>query len=137
MVAYSFNTRFAAAIQQGYKRQTIRADRPGKFRHARVGELLQLFTGMRTAHCRKIIDDVPCTDVCPVVIQFDDAMRIVRIDTGGVPVRDLDAFAVRDGFADAADMAEFWEHNRGTITRFDGTLIEWAAPREPEFGVAA
>ena len=137
MVAYSFNPRFAEAIRQGYKRQTIRARRLGKTQHARVGELLQLFTGMRTAHCRRIIDDVPCTAVMVVVIHFNDAMMITRIDTDGVPVRDLDAFAVRDGFADAADMAEFWEHSHGTITRFEGVVIEWAAPREPEFGVAA
>ncbi|MEJ0016825.1 MAG: ASCH domain-containing protein [Acetobacteraceae bacterium] len=47
MVAYSFKRDFAAPILAGIKRQTIRADRR---RHARPGEVLQLYTGMRTKH---------------------------------------------------------------------------------------
>ena len=52
MVAYSFNSRFEVAIREGWKTQTIRA---GRKRHARPGEMLQLFCGMRTAHCRKAL----------------------------------------------------------------------------------
>jgi hypothetical protein len=136
MVAYSFKKQFVPLIRQGYKRQTIRAH--SLRRHARVGELIQLYTAMRTAHCARILPDVTCIDVCPVIIQFDDAMRITRIETAEVPVRDLDAFAVRDGFTDIEDMAGFWEDTNGRMARFEGVLIEWAYPGEADVaGVAA
>jgi len=51
MVAYSFKAQFREPILAGTKRQTIRADRK---RHARLGEALQLYTGMRTRQCKLI-----------------------------------------------------------------------------------
>ncbi|MGY0779836.1 S49 family peptidase [Azospirillum argentinense] len=62
MVAYSFRPRFIDPILAGLepgpllpgmKRQTIRGASGGK-RHARPGELVQLYTGMRTRQCRKL-----------------------------------------------------------------------------------
>lgn len=128
MVAYSFNPRFEMAVREGWKTQTIRA---GRLRHARPGELIQLFVGLRTQHCHRICDDVRCTDVMQVRIDFDSEGEIDRIETDHVPVRDLDAFAVRDGFTDACDMAAFWRAQNGQRpnSTFSGYLIEWAAPR--------
>lgn len=128
MVAYSFKSRFAVAIREGWKTQTIRK---GRARHARPGEMLQLFTGMRTAHCQRICPDVRCTEVMRIVISFDDEGEIERIATDGVPVRDLDAFAIQDGFIDASDMARFWRSEHGGLDgmEFIGVVIEWAAPR--------
>jgi hypothetical protein len=130
MTAYSFQPRFIEPIRQGYKRQTIRA--VGLRPHVRVGGLIQLYTGMRTAHCARILPDVVCIDVQPCTIVFDDASVITRITTSGIPVRDLDAFAVRDGFTGLEDMAAFWAKHHGDFARFDGLLIEWAAPRETD-----
>lgn len=126
MVAYSFKARFEMAIREGWKTQTIRA---GRARHARPGEMLQLFVAMRTAQCHKICSDVRCTDVLKLVITFGDDGGIDRIMTDGVPVRDLDAFAVQDGFRDADDMAEFWRREHGPLGEFHGVIIEWAAPK--------
>lgn len=126
MVAYSFKPRFAPLIVEGMKTQTIRAPRQ---RHARPGEDIQLFTGMRTAQCKRIAT-VRCTDVLAVEIWFEPNGQIGRITTDGLPVWDLDAFAVRDGFADAADMAAFWAETHGRGGQFTGVLIEWAAPQE-------
>ncbi|MFK5597639.1 hypothetical protein ACFZ8E_11600 [Methylobacterium sp. HMF5984] len=56
MVAYSFKARFAAPILAGTKAQTIPAERTGRSRHARPGEQLQLFSGMRTKHCLRLGD---------------------------------------------------------------------------------
>jgi hypothetical protein len=47
MVAYSFAPQFIDTIRSGTKCQTIRPI--GKRRHARTGEPVQLYTGMRTA----------------------------------------------------------------------------------------
>lgn len=129
MVAYSFSPRFIEPIRQGMKTQTIRAI--GQRRHARPGELLQLYSGMRTPHCTRILPDTPCLEVMLVEIQFR-ADEIARITTDGVPVRDLDGFAIRDGFADAVDMWGFWRdhHPEATQSVFRGVLIEWARPAE-------
>lgn len=127
MVAYSFNRRFIEPIRQGTKTQTIRAN--GKRPHARMGQALQLYTGMRTAHCFRIIPDVPCVTTMFVEIAFI-GYELAAVKTDGIPVRDLEAFARRDGFRDALDMAEFWEkyNPHGFAYGFEGTVIEWAPP---------
>lgn len=139
MVAYSFAPRFVEPIRQGLKTQTIRAD--GLRPHARPGQLLQLYTGMRTKHCRRILPDVPCLTVMKVQIEFafDSEWVIDKITTDGIRVRDLDAFAIRDGFTDHEDMSAFWRayHPEANATGFDGILIEWARPAESAIGVAA
>lgn len=126
MVAYSFKSRFEVAIREGWKTQTIRSSRK---RHARPGEMLQLFCGMRTAQCRRICDDVRCTDVMQIVLTFDQANLIDAVYTDGIRVRDLDAFAAQDGFLSIDDMSQFWVQSHGPIRIFQGVMIEWAAPR--------
>lgn len=126
MVAIDFDARFETAIREGWKTQTIRRPRE---RNPRPGDLLQLFTGMRTADCRRICPDVRCTDVLSIEITFGDDFVIDRIVTDGVPVKDLDAFAVRDGFTDSDDMATFFKAKHGPLEVFRGFVIEWAAPR--------
>ena len=64
MTVYSFKARFVPAIEAGTKRQTIRAPRAGRSRHANVGSELQLYTAMRTKHCR-LIRRVRCANVSP------------------------------------------------------------------------
>lgn len=139
MVAYSFNPRFIEPIRQGLKTQTIRAD--GLRPHARPGQLLQLYSGMRTAHCIRILPDTPCLAVMRVEIIFDLGQRplIGRITTDGVPVRDRDAFALRDGFSDIEDMSAFWRDHHPQVAAggFTGTLIEWARPAETMLGAVA
>ena len=128
MVAYSFKKQFADPIRFGMKTQTIRSKRT---RHARPGEVLQLFTGMRTAHCLKICEDVRCTEVTEIEIIFDAEGEIESIWSDGSVMPDVDAFAVLDGFTDASEMAAFWRKENGTAPNsvFRGVLIEWAAPR--------
>lgn len=136
MVAYSFAPRFVEPIRQGLKTQTIRA--LGLRRHARPGELLQLYTGMRTQHCKRILPDVPCLEVMSIEIIFiPGAIRRIMVD--GIPCLDNDAFAIRDGFADAVDMWAFWRdhHPEAMKLGFQGVVIEWARPAETEMAVAA
>jgi hypothetical protein len=80
MVAYSFQKRFADAVlaglepgpwRPGMKRWTLRHDRR---RHARPGEAVQLYTGMRTRSCR-LLGRAQCQAVVPVLIGWDDAGR--------------------------------------------------------------
>lgn len=146
MVAYSFRPRFIDAIRAGLghpmsveafaagmdqfgnvlkphpKRQTIRA--VGKRRHARVGEVLQLYTGMRTKQCQSI-GVAKCTAVRDIQITFG---KLSGATIGG-PIEffggnDLDGFAQRDGFANWSEMVKFWSDEHGT-NLFTGLLIQW------------
>lgn len=123
MVAYSFKARFAPLIIDGSKSQTIRADRR---RHARQGEELQLYTAMRTKHCR-LIGRARCLRVTG--IRLDLAGGRVSFEDGWEPdiftVTGLDVFAVRDGFADWADLCAFWRAEHEALTAFSGVMIQW------------
>jgi hypothetical protein len=150
MVAYSFNRRFVPAIEAGLKRQTIRSHRR---RHARVGEALQLYTGMRTKACRLIRDDVVCVrldevrfdlralDGLPVPKnsrQLQDlvAASVLPIEVNGMPLEGelRERFAAEDGFAGwtvedvavpaFAAMVMFWMAQSGARL-FEGVAIHW------------
>jgi hypothetical protein len=143
MVAYSFQKRFAEPILSGEKLHTIRADRK---RHARPGETTQLYTGMRTKHCRKIADRI-CTAVLPIMLNFHmDGFAYVG---GGYPflilgevtdetlfdglsgrfyVADQEQLARRDGFLSWSQMSAFWSEQHGPCGPaevFIGKLIGW------------
>lgn len=130
MVAYSFKKQFAPLILAGTKAQTIRGDRK---RHARPGELLQLFTGMRTRECRRL-GEALCTAVERVLIVLPHRRqppRIVVNTLEGEFVRgatwgvSLDEFAQQDGFRDFDAMIAFWRENHPGQDEFSGILIRW------------
>lgn len=123
MVAYSFQRRFAPRIEDGTKRHTIRADRR---RHARSGEALQLYVGMRTKSCRKIIPDPVCASAERIRLAFDKTGLIYSVIVDLQPVENLDSFAVADGFGCIADMSKFWADQHGEdLVEFVGVLISW------------
>lgn len=138
MVAYSFNTAFVADIEAGTKRQTIRLPRK---RHARPGEMVQLFTGMRTKHCRKIIPDQLCVGVDEV--RFDLRQGTALLWVNGIPIIGgaRDDYAIGDGFrgfprdGDAVHippfrhMTKWWRLTHGSIL-FTGVAIRWQPPGE-------
>ncbi len=113
------------------KRQTIRAI--GKRRHARPGETLQLYTGMRTRQCQAI-GIAQCVSVQPIDIYFQsDTIHVGKIQeretfTGA---ERLDEFARRDGFASWREMREFWLEEHGEngqmkkLGPWGGLLIRW------------
>ncbi len=125
MVAYNFQKRFVAPIRAGTKRQTIRAERAGRARHVRPGEIVQLYFGLRTVHCRRIAAPV-CESVMPIRIHLQRR----SIDDGGRWLDDstyrLDVFAVDDGFTDWDDMVAFWRKHHPGILTFSGVVIRWA-----------
>ena len=121
MVAYSFKKRFVPLIEAGLKRQTIRGERK---RHARRGEPLQLYFGMRTAHCRKIIDDPICEAVWPISLWVPTKLEPCTIRFGGAGRYIDHDFAVRDGFESVEDFTRFWFDTHGPGT-FHGVVIGW------------
>lgn len=149
MVAYSYKGRFVAPIRVGLglpvhdehrelggyqpgqiirpKTQTIRAS--GRRRHARSGETLQHYCGMRTMKCFKI-GEACCTAASEIRIFVHDGRVLVKPTGRVVEFRkpsELDAFARTDGFADWAAMRAFWleEHDGKHLGPFVGVLIQW------------
>ena len=118
MVAYNFQKQFAPLVERGEKTQTIRALR--KTRHARVGERVQLYTGMRTKACRKLVEPDPvCVAVERVVIdQF-----VVLVDGRALSKRAANDFAKADGFLDFPAMRDWFK--RTHELPFEGVLIKW------------
>jgi hypothetical protein len=130
VVAYSFKARFAEPILAGTKGGTIRAARR---RHARPGEELQLYTGMRTKQCR-LITRKTCVEVEPIELDF--YLRKILLGDGiermeTIAGRLVNSFAWFDGFADFDEMAEWWEVGRGRLSSdrdsfvFCGLHIRW------------
>lgn len=118
MVAYNFQMQFADDVATGSKRQTIRAHRKDN-RHAKPGDKLQLYTGMRTKACRKLIQEDP------VCISSEG----INITSDGISYADggecmtPDVVARRDGFRDFAEMAEWFSKTHELP--FTGILIRW------------
>lgn len=134
MVAYSFKKRFKPAIIAGDKPFTIRGR--GKRRHARTGDMVQLYCGMRTKHCHKIQNDVACRSTHDCIIHFERG-EIVDIELDGRHVADLERFACYDGFEDLSDMSHFWADNHGTGSYTGRTLplvlVNWGLDIEELF----
>lgn len=144
MVAYSFQKRFLdpvvaglepGALVPGMKRQTIRGPRR---RHARTGELIQLYAAMRTKHCRRI-GTPTCTAVQTIQLFFPamTAPSIVLASATGpkfitmTDATELDIFARWDGFRDFDDLAAFWHDNHPGVTEFTGVLVRWQPCEKP------
>ena len=121
MVAYSFKARFADPILSGEKQQTIRAHRK---RHAYGGQILHLYTGMRTRQCRLLARAI-CQSVERIKIDVDGGSVHFCRQVETIAGAELDAFARRDGFADWPDMQAFWRAEHPSIATFDGVLIRW------------
>ena len=124
MVAYNFRPQFVEPIRTGRKHHTMRPDRK---RHAHVGEPVQLYCGMRTRNCFKILDiDPVCKRVSPIVL------APLGIEIAGVTHRDpdtLNRYAWTDGFEDWRELRRFWLLTYGT-GEWEGVLIEWEVGNE-------
>jgi len=130
MVAYSFKAAFVPAITARTKRQAIRLPRA---RHAQPGERVQLYSGMRTRSCARIIPDPVCIGLDRVVI---DTRQTVHVEVNGIvlsPGEEMDAFARADGFGDALGtdacpsriFARWWSMTHGRALHEDLVLIRW------------
>ena len=132
MVAYNFKAQFAPLVQAGQKLQTIRA--LGKRRHARPGDALQLYTGMRTKGCRKLMPDIPCIGATPVEMDVTPhtGLSLFLGDTA-LELPAIIDLAKADGFGhDGSDPLDQFIRFFEARMPFKGVLIEWQPPRVTE-----
>ena len=126
MVAYSFNTAFVDRIYSGGKRQTVR--RKGAKRHARPGEPVQIYRGLRTRHARKIIPDPTCigVDDITILVDGDAENHIAYLEINGhrLDAKEAHDFAWADGFLDLRQFGRFWWMTHGAGL-FEGVVIRW------------
>jgi hypothetical protein len=124
MPSLNFKARFAPLVENQGKRQSIRRPR---LRPIRPGDLLYLYTGMRTAACRRL-GIGRCTETQGIEIWADGILL------AGVALSPQDSLALAeaDGFASVAEFLDFFRSVHGLP--FTGTLLRWEplpAPRAP------
>lgn len=124
MVAYNFMIRLAPDVETGRKPFTIRDERKGRSRHARPGEDIQLYTGMRTTACRKLVNPDPiCERVVPIIMWRVNQHRCSITLDGKLLTHDqADYIVTVDGFK---SHEEFMEYHLGDSKTVKKIFIQW------------
>lgn len=117
MPAYNFKTIFAPAVESGAKPHTIR---PQRKRPTVPGDMLYLYTGMRTKFCR-LLKKTVCTAVIPIEIKRNS----VRLDGRELSLSEVEALARADGFPDAQTFFAFFATTY-PAGMFNLELIKWS-----------
>jgi hypothetical protein len=118
VVVYGFKSEFAPLVASGQKVHTIRDLRKDD-RHAKPGSKLQLYSGLRTKNCLKLVDPDP---ICWQVFDIEtfSGPRIVSINKSFLAPHELHWLITGDGFKSATDFWEFFSEDRAR------KLICWA-----------
>ena len=121
MPALNFMDRFADAVESGKKRQTIRKRRKDG-RDPKPGDILYLYTGMRTKRCRKL-GEVRCKSVREIELDRGQVAPGISLGTvTGAPCTP-DTLARRDGFKSFTELLDLIEEMHGLP--FRELLIQW------------
>jgi len=115
MPAINFRKRFAEMVESGIKQQTIRRERKHPIK---VGDLLYLYTGMRTKYCRKIGEAV-CKSMESITIDRE-GIKLGKCYLTGQQQHDV---AWADGFRHLYEFVDWFNKLYGLP--FKGVLIEW------------
>ena len=122
MAAYNFKKQFAPAVKSGEKRCTMRQRRKNGY-VPKIGELIDLYTGMRSKGCTKLCR-VMVKLVRPITIICDDDDRThVHLDGRELMLHQVKDLAVQDGFGSIAEFRGFFRGQYGTQAHL--YLIEW------------
>jgi len=117
MPILNFQERFANAVENGSKKQTIRKKRKIPIKN---GDILYLYTGLRTKEARKL-RKVKCNVVFDITINH----KMIYLSSGIAinTLESLDFFALADGFEDWGAMYDWFQKTHGLP--FKGQLIIW------------
>jgi hypothetical protein len=130
MPALNFKAQFADDVAFGIKRQTVRAHRKDGRPHAKPGDTIKLYTGMRTKACR-LLAEATVTSLRPVRIEackmFIGGNRLPSVIYDRNCEQTDNEFAEADGFSGFTEMAEWFQDAHGLP--FEGIVICWNEPR--------
>jgi hypothetical protein len=130
MPALNFMSQFAKDVEDGTKRQSVRAPRKDGRPHCKVGDTIKLYTGMRTKACR-LLAEATVTSVRKIRIEATQMYIDDRLLFSVIHSRDCDQtdneFAEADGFSGFTEMANWFDDIHGLP--FEGVVIEWSEPR--------
>jgi hypothetical protein len=101
-------------------------------RHARPGEELQLYTGMRTKHC-KLITRARCSQVDVIKMHLTAWSSLIELNGQVLSKSELvEALAIKDGFKNWQEMRKFWfdwhaqkDPDNDSEVDFKGVVIGW------------
>ena len=128
MPAYSFQKRFVPLIESGEKYTTIRKPRK---RPTMAGDVLYLYTGMRTKACL-FIGRAVCDAVRPIWI-YPEAKKCEQMDANGhcylLNDKQVSWVAKRDGFNSADDFFAWFGENHKGDDCFE--IIKWSSFLKP------
>jgi hypothetical protein len=121
MPALSFKKQFASDVEYGIKCQTIRALRK---RPIKTGDMLYLYTGMRTKGCRKL-GEAFCRQVRHIRIIEGIDPWTYEIILDGEKLSEIQKYflAKADGFANADKLFTFFREEHGIP--FEGHIYNW------------
>lgn len=121
MPLLGFKKEFVEQVVSGKKRQTIRAMRKRSFQE---GDILYMYTGLRTKHCKKLFER-KCLSVMNIrMYKNGDVSFFIsgNLDTV-LSIKEKESLAKRDGFKSFDKMYQFFEKNHGFP--FCGQIIGW------------
>lgn len=116
MPAINFQKRFALDVETGRKKRTFRKLRKRQFK---VGDMLYLYTGLRTKSCRKLGESI-CSNVERGEILEDGTMKISGVE---LSLTDKETMARLDGFVSWKEMYS-WFSATHTLP-VTGQLVMW------------
>lgn len=114
MPILNFKKQFAPKVKAGEKTQTIRAIRKEPIF---VGDTLFLYTGLRTKYTEKLGEGI-CIYSEPITITEDSI-----VIAGLLQPKDLNDFAIKDGFNSWEDFVSFFRDTHGLP--FNGEIYRW------------
>lgn len=118
MPALNFKKEFAGKVASGSKCQTIRKLRKDG-RNPKPGQTLYLYTGQRTAYCKKL-GEATCKSVEQISIEEN---LDVYVGVNWLPLWEIKSLAKKDGFNNHSDFFQFFIKTHGLP--FYGLLIKW------------
>lgn len=121
MPALNFKKEFAGRVKSGEKCQTIRAYRKDG-RNPRPGQVLYLYTGMRTKDCQKLGEAI-CKTVTPICFENNGYLISITVGAASLSEKDVLRLAKADGFKNIEIFFEFFSKTHGFP--FYGLLIKW------------
>jgi uncharacterized protein YqfB (UPF0267 family) len=104
-----FKQRFVEPILSGRKTQTIR--NPRKIR-PKVGEVMHMYTGLRTKYCKFICNNHKLISIQNITIsawcKANNIKVRVSVDKRILTASEIEELAIRDGFDNTADFAWYF-----------------------------